>query len=148
MKERKTPTALYFVLVFIVSSSVLSSAHILLLLPQNHQFNTYHIYSHPTYPSFSSKLPIFFFFSPSTHTHTPKTHPTTLSHLSSHTGTSTTSPTPSAPNLPEATAASNARKTNVARKSHPLKLSLWSTFTRRLPSGKICKCYLNRMDDW
>ena len=90
---------------------------------QNHQY-IQHLYSHPTILFLpSSTFLFFFYFSPSTHTlpNTPKHH--SLS-LFTHTGTSTTSPTPSAPNSLEATAASNARKTNAARKSPPPKHSL------------------------
>ncbi len=124
----------------------LSSKHI---LHENHQFKIQH--THLLTPILSIlffQTSYLIFFSPSTHTHIQPTKHTPLSHSLYHTGTSTTSPTLSAPNSPEATAASNAKKTNVVRKSPPLKLSLWSTFTKKQPRGKICKCYLNRMDGW
>jgi len=95
---------------------------------QNHQYSTHLLTpNHPFLPqtSYSSYTSFFYI---NAHTNSKNTHPyppiLSLNSLHTRTGTSTTSPTQSAPNSPEATAASNARKTNVARKSPPPKHSL------------------------
>jgi len=106
----------------------------------------------------------FFFYIPniiisSSHIHlltTPiPTPPSLFSPLSSlnqltfnKTGTSTTSPKPSAPNSHAVTAVSNAKKTNVARKSPPPKLSSSSTFTNRPPSVRTSSSSFNSMVNW
>ena len=153
-RERLLRLLLYIVLyIFIVSSchTYVSVQHLYpmiihtYILSSSSYIYIFQPFSHP------NSLPIIssFFFHTSTHAHIRSlNHTNTLSHTYIYTGTFTTYPTPSAPNSPEETAASNARKMNVAKKSHPPKHSLSSTFTKRLPSGKICKCYSNPMVNW
>ena len=102
---------------------------------------------HPISPTNSSYIFLTIYLSSILHTHLyPKIpHFLHISHNKIKTGTSVKYPMPYVPNSPVVMAVSRRRRMNVVRKSYPTKHYSLSTFTRKLPSVKIYKCYSNPM---
>lgn len=117
------------------------SSYVLIRTP--HKKNQQYIQYHPL----SSYIFLTIYLSSILHTHLyPKIpHFLHISHNKIKTGTSVKYPTPYVPNSPVVMAVSRRRRMNVVRKSYPTKHYSLSTFTRKLPSVKIYKCYSNPM---
>ena len=101
---------------------------------------------HPISPTFIIYISHHISLPHSSYTPLPQNPPFIhISHDKIKTGTSVKYPTPYVPNSPVVMAVSRRRRMNVVRKSYPTKHYSLLTFTRKLPSVKIYKCYLNPM---